>query len=180
MSTTTALVVAVVVLALIGLALALASRRRVTRRQYLYDRFGVEYDSTVKSTGSRRRAEAELFLRERRRASLDIHRLPSGRAEHFRTAWTGAQAQFVDRPKEAVRDADRLVTGLMTERGYPTEDFDQRVADLSVDHADVLDHYREAHRIGAESDHVTTEELRQGMVHYGFLFDRLLADGEAD
>ncbi len=176
MSNTTVIVVVVVVLVLLGVGLALVARQRGARREHLQERFGGEYDRTVEDAGSRRRAESELAAREQRRASLQIVALAPGRAEHFRAAWTSTQAQFVEQPKEAVRDADRLVGRLMAERGYPTGDFDQQAADLSVDHADVLDHYREAHRIGSDADEATTEELRQAMVHYRYLVDRLLEE----
>lgn len=89
------------------------------------------------------------------------------------------QQEFVDRPEAAVHDADRLVTSLMQERGYPTEDFQQRLKDLSVEHGSTLKHYREAHEIDALSTHhrASTEQLRGAMTHYRALFDELLSNG---
>jgi hypothetical protein len=175
---TTAVVVIVLVVIVVLVALALLLRARARRREHLQGTFGSEYDRAVEDSGSRRRAETELAERERRHAELQITPLSPARRERFRAEWAGTQTSFVDRPTRAVGDADRLVTELMGERGYPTGDFDAQVADLSVEHHDVLDHYREAHRIGVRSDDATTEELRQAMVHYRALFDRLL-DAEA-
>ncbi|MEV4948903.1 hypothetical protein [Streptomyces sp. NPDC053755] len=165
---------AVVVLALIALAV-IAGRRR----NRLQDRFGPEYERTVEDTGSRRAAEHDLAEREKRHDSLDLRPLESSERDRYAREWTGVQEEFVDRPKEAVHDADRLVTALMRARGYPTDDFDQRLRDLSVEHGRTLEHYRAAHEINTlgEGRQATTEQLRGAMVHYRALFDELLADG---
>ena len=82
----------------------------------------------------------------------------------------------MDAPQAAVTGAQTLVTAVMKDRGYPTEAFDQTVADLSVEHAATLDHYRAAHDISqrAGSGTASTEELRQAMIHYRALFTELL------
>ena len=97
------------------------------------------------------------------------------RQEHAAT-WQRVQAEFVDAPADAVGRAERLVTRVMRERGYPIDDFDQRAADISVDHPDVVENYRSAHAIYV-SQHdrdISTEQARQAFVHYRALFDRLL------
>jgi len=164
----------VVVLAIIAVAAALITRRRRLRRQ-----FGPEYERTVEGTGSRREAERELDARAKRHDSLDIKPLQSGVRDRYARDWTNVQEEFVDRPEDAVHDADSLVTSLMHERGYPTEDFDQQLKDLSVEHGHTLEHYREAHEVNALSTRhqATTEQLRGAMVHYRALFDELLTDG---
>ena len=169
-----------VLLALVAVALFVWQRNRSRARQHLQERFGPEYDRTVEEAGSRRRAEQELAERERRHAELQIRPLSTDRRAHFGTEWTAAQARFVDDPVTAVGDADRLVTELMRERGYPTEHYEEQAAVLSVEHADVIGHYREAHEIGSRADQATTEELRRSMVHYRELFEALLREGAGD
>ncbi|MFF0558143.1 hypothetical protein [Streptomyces sp. NPDC004266] len=167
----------VVVIALIVLAVALDRRRR--RR--LRERFGPEYDRAVDDAGSRRAAEHDLGAREKRHEALDIKPLSSGARERYAQQWSSVQEQFVDRPDGAVHDADTLVTSLMRERGYPTEDFEQQMRDLSVEHGRTLEHYQAAHEINAlsSSHQATTEQLRGAMVHYRALFDELLSNGDA-
>ncbi|MEU1616637.1 hypothetical protein ABZ479_04945 [Streptomyces sp. NPDC005722] len=164
----------VVVLALIAVASTLFIRHR-----RLKGRFGPEYDRTVEDAGSRKDAERDLAARARRHDSLDIKPLPSGVRDRYAREWTSVQEEFVDRPEDAVHDADSLVASLMRDRGYPTEGFDQQVKDLSVEHGRTLDHYRAAHEVNDLSTRheATTEQLRGAMVHYRALFDDLLTDG---
>jgi hypothetical protein len=148
-----------------------ASRKR--RTSHLREGFGPEYDRTVEEAGSRRRAESELKDREQRREELDIRPLAPGTRYRFASRWSSVQERFVDDPKAALRDAHALVIEVMRERGYPTDDFEQRAADVSVDHPEVVENYRSAHAI-TERDDADTEEQRQGLVHYRALFDELL------
>ena len=170
----TGAIIAIIVVILIVAAL-LVGLSAVRRRRRLQDRFGPEYDRAVSEHG-RRDAEAELAERERRVRHLDIKPLsPTARAQ-YASEWTAVQEQFVDAPQAAVTGAQTLVTAVMKDRGYPTEAFDQTVADLSVEHAATLDHYRAAHDISqrAGSGTASTEELRQAMIHYRALFTELL------
>jgi hypothetical protein len=170
----TGAIIAIIVVILIAAAL-LVGLSVVNRRRRLRDRFGPEYDRAVSEHG-RREAEAELAERERRVRHLDIKPLsPTARAQ-YASEWTAVQEQFVDAPQSAVTGAQTLVTAVMKDRGYPTEAFDQTVADLSVEHAATLDHYRAAHDISqrAGSGAASTEELRQAMIHYRALFTELL------
>ncbi|MFI6417287.1 hypothetical protein ACIBG6_07720 [Streptomyces sp. NPDC050842] len=178
MSTGTILAIvipAVVVIALVVVAVVLTMRRR----HRLREQFGSEYDRTVDDVGSRRAAEYDLESREKRHEDLDIKPLSSGQRERYAQEWRGVQEEFVDRPDGAVHDADRLVTSLMRERGYPTEDFEQQARDLSVEHGRTLEHYWAAHEINtlSTSRRATTEQLRGAMVHYRALFDELLTNG---
>ncbi|MFE4874315.1 hypothetical protein [Streptomyces sp. NPDC056682] len=177
MSTGTLLAIvipAVIVLALIVWGLALGMRRRRLR-----ERFGPEYERTVQGADSQLAAERELSERAKRHDELDIKPLPDGARDRFARNWDGVQQGFVDRPEDAVHDADRLVTSLMQARGYPTEGFEQQMKDLSVEHGRTLEHYRAAHEIDMLSagHQATTEQLRSAMVHYRALFDELLSDG---
>jgi hypothetical protein len=164
---------ALVVLVLVGVWVWIASRRRSERLQR---RFGPEYDRTVETSGSRRSAESELVAREKRRGRLDIRPLEPEKRDDFARQWRDTQTRFVDEPGPAVEEADRLVAEVMRARGYPVEDFEQREADVSVDHATVVDNYRAAHGISLANRHgeANTEDLRQAMVHYRSLFEELL------
>jgi hypothetical protein len=170
-------IAAVVVAAVVLVAAAAFAGRR--RRGHLKERFGPEYDRTVEGADSRKDAERDLAARTKRHDSLDIKPLPSGIRDRYAREWTSVQEEFVDRPEDAVHDADSLVGSLMRDRGYPTENFDQQVKDLSVEHGRTLDHYRAAHEVNDLSTRheATTEQLRGAMVHYRALFDELLTDG---
>lgn len=171
-----------VVLAVVVIAVALAAWLGWQRQRSrgLRERFGPEYDRTLGERDDRRQAEAELAAREKRHAGFEIRPLDAEARERYANEWRDTQAAFVDRPVEAVRRADGLVSELMRERGYPVEDFDQRAADISVDHPDVVDNYRSAHAISLASDRneANTEDLRKSMVHYRSLFDELLVEEE--
>ena len=168
--------IAVAVILVIALVVWQALRARRTRT--LQDRFGPEYDRTIDRADGRRDAEAELEARAKRREELDIRPLTPGARERYIAQWQRVQARFVDDPDAAVRDADILIQSVMSDRGYPMDDFEQRAADVSVDHPDVVENYREGHRLTRASamGDGTTEDLRQAMVHYRGLFDELLED----
>jgi hypothetical protein len=172
----------VVVVALIVIAAIAWTAWSKRRTGALRERFGPEYDRTATETGNRREAESELTSRLKRRDELDVRPLAPASAERYAARWREVQARFVDSPKEAVADSDRLVQDVMRERGYPVEDFDQRASDLSVDHGDVVDNYRAAHAIALASqmDRANTEDLRQAVVHYRVLFERLLVTGTTE
>lgn len=163
-----------VIVALLALSGWLLYQRQRTRN--LQSTFGPEYGRTVEGAKSRREAEAELQERKQRVAALEIRPLPPEDRDRYAAQWREVQAAFVDEPQGAVEQADRLIGDVMEARGYPVADFDQRVADVSVDHAEVVDHYRTAHEIasrGADGG-ADTEALREAMVHYRALFDDLL------
>jgi hypothetical protein len=165
-------VAAVVVVALVAVAVT-ASRRRALR-----ERFGPEYDRAVAEQDSRSAAERELRDRERRHADLELRPLAPESRARYAEQWAQVQARFVDSPEEAVRAGDELVTRLVGEIGYPTENYDDQLATLSVEHATTLGHYREAHAIflRTERGEASTEQLRQALVHYRALSAELLGD----
>lgn len=170
------LVIAVLVLvALVALVAWLAIDRR--RAADLRSQFGREYDRTVSATGDRRAAERELEQRRERVAAFDIRPLSPDDQARYAAAWRSVQHQFVDDPGDAIKEADRLIVEVLERRGYPVGDFDARVADLSVDHAGVIGHYRAAHElVGGDGGRMPsdTEALRQAMVHYRALFASLV------
>lgn len=167
----TVLVVLLVVGAILVVLGVVANRRRALRQ-----RFGPEYDRVVESTEDRRAAERELRDRERRHAELELRPLDPESRERYSASWEEIQVRFVDAPDRAVGEADELVTRLVAERGYPTGDYDDQLAHLSVEHARTLDHYRQAHDINERNSRgeATTEQLRQALVHYRALFADLL------
>lgn len=167
------IIVAVIVVAALLAVLMMAQRRRRLRR-----RFGPEYDRLVGQRGSRLRAEAELTRRGRRVRRLDICPLTDEARERYSVQWAGLQEEFVDRPADTVSASRVLVTAVMKERGYPTDDRDQVLADLSVDHSGTLEHYRAAEQISQRgvAGSASTEDLRQAMIHYRALFLELLGE----
>ena len=149
-------------------------KRRQTKQ--LQSQFGPEYDRTVEAADSKRAANAELAARRDRREQLDIRPLSSAARERYIDQWQIVQAQFVDNPSGAVSSADQLIQSAMADRGYPVKDFETRAADVSVDHPDVVENYRQGHRLAqktADGDG-STEDLRQAMRHYRALFDDLV------
>lgn len=177
-SSTTLIIVVIAVLILAAIIAFVASKRRSAA---LHQRFGTEYDRTVATAGSRERAEKELAEREARVRKLHIQPLAPGARDRYADEWRTVQAAFVDEPSEAVRSADRLVTNVMRDRGYPVDDAGQRVDDLTVEHADVVGNYRTARAISLLNDQgrATTEDLRNAMVSYRLLFGELLGSAPA-
>jgi hypothetical protein len=171
------LVLLVVVVVAIAVAVGMLMRRRALQR-----RFGPEYDRAVEEHDSRLAADRELINREKQHAALTLRDLEPSARDRYAQEWRDVQAQFVTDPAGAVVAGDDLVTRLVSDRGYPTDDYDQQLAVLSVEHARPLAHYRDAHEIflrGQRSE-ATTEELRQALVHYRALFADLLDERPSD
>jgi hypothetical protein len=168
--------IVIAIAAVVVLAAIAWSAYNKRRRQGLQERFGSEYDRTVADAPSRREAESELAERQKRRDELEIRPLEQQARDRYASEWHNTQAKFVDDPEKAVGDADRLIQQVMRDRGYPVEDFDQRSADLSVDHPEVISNYRAAHGISVANDrgNASTDDLRTAMQHYRALFVELL------
>ena len=166
---------AVAILIIAVLAWLYVRKRRNTTSD-LRKKFGPEYDRAVLVHGAGRKAEAKLEDREKRVEKLNIRDLDPLEHERFSKRWESVQSRFVDSPKGAVTEADDLVSSVMKARGYPVSDFDQRAADISVDHPRVVENYRSAHEIALRvgKDAATTEDLRTAMIHYRSLFDELV------
>ncbi len=149
---------------------------RAVREHGSEKKFGPEYERAVREHGSERKGEAKLADREKRVEKLNIRDLDPMEHERFSKQWESVQSHFVDSPKGAVKEADDLVSFLMRARGYPISDFDQRAADISVDHPRVVENYRSAHEIALRvgKDEATTEDLRTAMIHYHSLFEELV------
>ncbi|MGO9169440.1 MAG: hypothetical protein ACLP56_21440, partial [Candidatus Sulfotelmatobacter sp.] len=136
------IVLAVVVILIIGALAWLYVRKRRSTTAGLRQKFGPEYERAVLAHGSERKAESKLADREKRVEKLNIRDLDSMEHERFSKRWEAVQSRFVDSPKGAVAEADDLVSSVMKARGYPVSDFDQRAADISVDHPRVVENYR--------------------------------------
>jgi hypothetical protein len=168
--------VVIVVVAVVVVALAVWRALAAKRTRTLQGRFGPEYDRALQSTDSKRDAEADLAARAERRDKLEIRPLPAAARDRYVDEWSRVQARFVDDPEGTVREADMLIQSVMRERGYPMDDFEQRAADVSVDHPQVVENYREGHRLARASatGDGTTEDLRRAMQHYRSLFEELV------
>jgi hypothetical protein len=176
MDKTTIIIVAaaLVVVAAIAAAVWMYLQKKQTER--LHSKFGPEYDRLAAAEGDRGRAEKTLHEREKRVEKFNLFPLSPENRDLFARAWQQAQAGFVDDPRAAVANADRLVTEVMSARGYPMGDFEQRAADISVDHSAVVKNYRVAHDIALRDSggETSTEELRTALLHYRMLFEDLL------
>jgi hypothetical protein len=173
MDQNTMIVVAIAIVAAV-VAIWLVWQRQ--RRSHLRERFGAEYHREIERQGNLSRAEATLAAREKRVARLHIKPLMADDAARFAQQWRAIQTRFVDDPRGAVTEADKVVAEVMLARGYPIGDFEQQIADISVDHPDVVMNYRAAREIADAHarGRASTEDLRQAMVHYRALFRDLL------
>jgi hypothetical protein len=175
MDTVSWIIVGIAAVVIIILAIAAARWRS---RANLQERFGPEYERQVAAHGSERDAARHLRDVANRRDQLNIPQLEPTARDRYTRRWEAVQTEFVDRPGHALDDADRLVTDVMRDRGYPVADFDERAELVATDHPQIVEHYRAAH--AARRDHhgrpgaVNTEELRQAFVHYRALFDELV------
>jgi hypothetical protein len=171
-------IVAIVVLGVVFSAL------RTRRSRSLQDQFGREYDRTVDKAGGRREAERELAERQKRHDELELRPLSQDARDRYLQQWQVTQGRFVDDPTSAVSEADDLVQRVMRDRGYPVDDFEQRAADISVEHPELVEKYRTANGIARASERgeASTEDLRHSVRHYRALFVELLEvdDGDED
>jgi nitrogen fixation-related uncharacterized protein len=173
---TTAIVTLTIVVVVILVALGLVALLWRRRSLKLQEQFGPEYKHAVRQYGDARKAEAELAAREKRVRKLEIRPPTQEDQSRFAEVWRRTQARFVDEPSKAIDEADGLIKEVMQTRGYPVGDFEQRAADISVDHPDVVINYRAGREIAErnKSGQATTEDLRQAMMHYRSLFEELV------
>jgi hypothetical protein len=172
-------VVVVVLLIAVAIVVILEQRKKKTAR--LRSQFGEEYDLAVSEAGSRKRAEESLHSRIKRIEHLKIRDLTITERDRYLTEWETVQSHFIDHPRGAVTEADELVNSLLVARGYPVGGFDQRAADISVNHAQLVGPYRQANAIAVRAgrNEATTEELRSAIIQYRTLFDALLGTNTA-
>jgi hypothetical protein len=175
MNTTYIIIAVVLILVIIVAILGLVFSRR-KRSDKLQEKFGPEYDRTVQSMGSEKKAQTELDERQKHVGTLDIRPLSVSEHDRYLTEWTAVQSKFVDEPGQAIVDADRLIMEVMQIRGYPVSDFEQRAADISVNYPALVTNYRGAREIANKNKlgQASTEELRQAMIYYRSLFEELL------
>jgi hypothetical protein len=170
--------IAVGVVGLLIVAGLFARGARHARTNALRDKYGRVYEHVVAKTGSRTRAEKELAARAEEVEQYNIRPLTAVERDRYRADWLRVEQHFVERPTTAVVEADELVADIMRVQGYPMGDFDKHVADLSVKHPRVIEHYRAGHRvIGLAPGSASTEDLRQSMLHYRALFEELIGLG---
>ena len=176
----TAVVVAIVIVIVVAAVVGWWFYDRQRKREALRRQFGPEYDRAVAAYGDRAPAEHALEARAERVAALNIQPLRPEDSARYGEQWRAVQTRFVDDPERAIGEADQLCGEVMQARGYPMGDFEQRAADISVDHPGVVEHYRAAHSVAVRASRgdASTEELRQAMVHYRTLFDDLIETRE--
>ena len=172
--------IAIAVVAAIIIVGVLWSALSTRRTRSLQERFGPEYDRELEKAGGRREAERELAEREKRHDELELRSLSDDARERYTEEWQVTQARFVDDPTGAVSEADDLVQRVMRDRGYPVDDFEQRAADISVEHPELVERYRTANGIARASERgqASTEDLRHSVRHYRALFVELLEVGD--
>jgi hypothetical protein len=173
LSNPTTLVIVAVILIIVGVLLGMALLR-FQRSRRLKERFGPEYEHTLNRVGDKRQAEDELEGRLARVGNLNIRSLHAEEVNRFALEWQAIQTEFVDEPLTSIQRANSLIKEVMRTRGYPVEDFEQRAADISVEHPDLVTNYRKLHAIAAKGEGVDTEEMRQAMVHGRDLFENLI------
>ena len=174
--------IVIVIAAIVVIGLLGYYATQVRQRKQLQEGFGPEYDRTVAEAPSKGEAEAELRERQKRYEEFDLQPLDEGERRRYLREWEATQSRFVDDPPAAIGDADRLIQQVMRDRGYPVDKFDQRAADLSVEHPKVVDNYRAGHEIATANSRgeASTEDLRQALVHYRVLFEELTVAGDTD
>src|SRR5262245_34976059 len=176
MDTNLVIVLAVALVAVLAITAFAMSRRHKS----IESRYGPEYRRAVAETGSRHKAEKALAEREKRVKHFEIRPLAAAEQRSFIDSWRSVQAEFVDNPRGAIVRADQLLGDVMAVRGYPVADFEQRAADLSVEHPQLVHNYRVAHGVALRgSGDTSTEDLRQAMIHYRALFGELVDPAEA-
>ncbi|WP_037896394.1 hypothetical protein [Streptomyces sp. NRRL S-920] len=184
MSTVMIIVLIVVVVALaVGAFVVLSRKRNAGGGHSLKRRFGPEYDRAVaRHDGDTKAAERDLGERVKRHGSLQVRPLEPAAREQYAARWNLAQERFVDSPREAVADADRLIAELAGARGFPDAGhYEDQLDALSVHHSAHVHGYRRVHRAaldttGAEESRTGTEEMREAMIEARALFDDLIAD----
>ncbi len=172
----TNLIIALGVVLVFGVIIGLVYFFRSKRITGLKNKFGTEYDQTVKDMGGKKKARIELVARQKNIDGLDIQSLSASEKARYLTDWAVIQSKFVDQPGQAIGNADRLIMEVLQLRGYPVADFEQRAADLSITYPALVSNYRAARAIAVknEQDQADTEELRQALIYYRSLFDELV------
>lgn len=165
----------VIPILIIGGFLGIVFDRR-QRTKKLQQKFGTEYELALQELGNKHQAEQELTARIDRVKALDIRPLSPEETKIFTSKWQAAHIEFVDEPLNAVQNADQLINQVMTAKGYPVKDFEQQAADISVDYPSLVTDYRGLHKIAVMEwdEDVSTEEMRQAMVHGRNLFEKLM------
>jgi len=178
MSSNSVILIVLVIALLAAAIIAGASYYRRQRTRHLRDQFGPEYARLAEETGSRHATERTLLEREKRAETFNIRPLDAEDRSRFIARWQTVQAEFVDNPKGSLSHADDLLGEVMAARGYPVADFEQRTADLSVDHPLIVQHYHAAHHVALahRREEAGTEDLRQAMIHYRAMFDELVSE----
>jgi hypothetical protein len=190
----TIVLIAVVVVVLAAVAFFAVRRGGGAGGGSLPRRFGPEYDRAVRHhDGDKRAAEQELKERLKTYGSLREHTPAPEERDRLRASWSTLQERFVEAPREAAAEAERLLAETATAVGHPGGDrHAARLDSLSVHHPHHVDGYRRLHAAltpaesgresGAASGHGSggperTEELREALLAARGLFEELIGAG---
>ncbi|MFF1272767.1 hypothetical protein ACFVZC_05055 [Streptomyces marokkonensis] len=188
MSTGLIIALIVIVAVVVAVAAVLTLRARGPHGKGLKRRFGPEYERAVaRHDGDTKAAERELAERVQRHGDLRERPLEPVERERFEARWTAVQERFVDAPRDAVAEADRLIAELAAARGFPADGhYEDQLAALSVHHAHHVEGYRRVHRVaqahanGAHDGGAGTEEMREAVVEARALFEELVRPSRHD
>jgi hypothetical protein len=177
---TTLIVLIIAVLIVIGLVSMVVARRERSKR--LEEHFGPEYERAMSEIGDQTQAEKELEKRIAHKKELNIRPLSAEEVNRYGLQWQDIQRDFVDEPLTALQKADQLIQEVMRLKGYPVEDFEERAALISVDYPQLVADYRGMHSIAVKQvkDQVSTEDMRQAIVHARSLFESLIRQAPED
>jgi len=169
------IIIVVLILVILGLIMGPIFSRRQRSKRY-QNKFGPDYDHTVKAMGNEKKAQTEMDDRQKHVDTLIIRPLSLSERERYLAEWKAVQAKFIDQPGQATVEADHLIMEVMQLRNYPVSDFEQRAADISINYPELVSNYRLARAIAIKNEQhkADTEELRQALVYYRSLFDELL------
>jgi uncharacterized protein YneF (UPF0154 family) len=169
------IIIVVLILVILGLIMGPIFSRRQRSKRY-QNKFGPDYDHTVKTMGNEKKAQTEMDERQKHVDTLNIRALSLSERDRYLAEWKAVQAKFIDQPGQATVEADHLIMEVMQLRNYPVSDFEQRAADISINYPELVSNYRLARAIAIKNEQhkADTEELRQALVYYRSLFDELL------
>jgi len=176
---TTGVIIALIVIVAAVVVVAVVLARRRPGGRDLKRRFGPEYDRAVaRHDGDSQAAERELAERVDKHGSLRERDLEPAQRQQYEARWAAAQERFVESPREAVSEADRLLAEVAGARGFPDGgQYEEQLAALSVHHAHHVHGYRRVHRVANTDAQGGTEEMREAMVEARALFEELVGAG---
>ena len=97
-----------------------------------------------------------------RRRTPRLRPLAADARERYISDWDDLESKFVDAPEQTVREAEALVISMRRERGHPLTE-----RDLPAE-------MQRAHKLGYSSRGDKTEGMRQALLQYRALMERMM------